>query len=72
MPELKINVDPFCSNHDALIAVAQFMMANKANGYKRTRNVAVGNRDFNVFENKRDDELTSCNGDFNVTTLDSM
>lgn len=72
MPELKINLDPFCSNHHALIAVAQFMMANKANGYKRTRNVTVENRDFNVLEHKRDDEMTSCNGDFSVTTLGSM
>jgi len=72
MPELKINLDPFCSGRDALIAVAQFMIANKENGYKRTRNVTVEDRDFNVIEHKRDDELTSCNGDFSVTTLDSM
>lgn len=68
MAEINIKADHFTSNHDALMAVAEWMKENKEKGYKRIRFVTIdGDKEFNVAEKIRHDELTSCNGDFIVT-----
>ena len=69
MAEIRINSCDQCSNYDELLAVVAWVDANVATGYKRVRNVFVGQKEFNVFESPRYDELTSCNGEFVVTRV---
>lgn len=77
MAEINIKADKFCSNLEAVLAVAQWMADNKAHGYKRIRNVEIensiiGKKEFNVFEKIRKDELESCNADFIVTSRNRL
>lgn len=68
MAQINITACKYCSNHEALLAVAKWIEENKSSGYKRIRNVTIDSgKIINVFEKLRDDELSSCNADFIVT-----
>lgn len=69
MKSINIKSCSHCSNYEALLAVAQWMLDNRS-GYKRERYVFTDiDKEFNVIETLRDDELNSCNGDFVVTRV---
>lgn len=74
MAELNIKACKNCSNYEALLAVANWMKDNKeSKNYQRARDITLwSGKEFNVTEVQRDDEMTSCNGEFIVTKLGSM
>ena len=58
-----------CSSSEALWAVSNFITLNSASYYRRSRVVNVLSGKYSVEELYRNDELTSCNGDFRVTKI---
>ena len=61
-----------CSSSEALWAVSNFITINSTGSYRRSRVVNVLSIGFAVEELARNDELTSCNGDFRVTKIGAI
>lgn len=71
MSELKINSCRKSSNLFALLAVAEWIKQNQLTTYSRVREVSISSGErFTVAEVQREDELNSCNADFNVIKID--